>query len=123
MVTIINYKKRNADDGREFFSLEITGGIEMVQSKETGLFYATSKKAFISSTFDETTCKALIGTQMAGNVQKVECEPYEYVSKDTGEVMTLHHRYIYVPEAPVQNATASKSVNFQPNYEFERAIA
>ena len=50
MVRIINYKKRMAEDGREFFALEISGGIEMVKSKETGLYYATAKKATVSTT-------------------------------------------------------------------------
>ena len=97
MVRIINYKKRQTED-KEFFVLEVTGGIEMVMSKTTGQFYATSKKAYVSSTFDEQTCKALIGTELAGNVEKQECEGYEYTVKDTGEVITLNHRYVYTPE-------------------------
>ena len=97
MVRIIDYKKRQAEDGREFFVLEITGGIEMVKSATTQQFYATSKKAFISSTFDEQTCKALIGTEMSGNVVKQDCEPYEYVVKATGEIIVLNHKYVYEP--------------------------
>lgn len=122
MVTIINYKKRTADDGREFFALEVNGGVEMVKSNETGNFYATSKKTSISSTFGEVTCKALIGTQIAGTVQKVECEPYEYVSKDTGEVMLLQHRYIYTPEEQAQSEKVGKTIQFQPNYELASAV-
>lgn len=61
MVRIVNYKKRQAEDGKEFFVLEITGGIEMVMSNSTGQFYATAKKAYLASTFDEETCKALVG--------------------------------------------------------------
>ena len=73
----------------------------MVLSKTTGQFYATAKKAYISSTFDEQTCKALIGTEIAGSVQKMECPPYEYTVKDTGEVILLTHRYVYVPETNI----------------------
>ncbi|MTG99351.1 hypothetical protein GJV76_14680 [Myroides sp. BIT-d1] len=98
MVRIINYKKRQTEEGKEFCVLEISGGIEMVKSKTSNQFYATVKKAFISSTFDEDTCKALIGTEMSGNVIRQECEPYEYINKDTGEVLMLTHRYQYVPE-------------------------
>ena len=61
----------------------------------SSMFYATAKKAFISSTFDEQTCKALIGTEMSGRVVKQECEAYEYIVKDTGEMLTLTHRYVY----------------------------
>lgn len=35
MVTIVNYKERLKDDGTSFFVLELQGGIEMTQSKET----------------------------------------------------------------------------------------
>ena len=105
MVRIINYKKRETEDGKEFFVLELQGGIEMVKSKETGKFYVTARKASISSTFDELTCQALIGTELPGKVEKMECEAYEYVIKDTGEVITLTHRFEYVEE---EKATAPK---------------
>lgn len=98
MVRIISYKKRETEDGKEFFVLELQGGIEMVKSKETGKFYVTARKASISSTFDELICQALIGTELPGRVEKVMCEPYEYVIKDTGEVITLTHRFEYVEE-------------------------
>lgn len=98
MVRIVNYLKRQTEEGKEFFVLEISGGIEMVKSQTSNQFYATAKKAFISSTFDEQTCKALIGTEMPGNVVKQECEPYEYVNKDSGEVTMLSHRYVYTQE-------------------------
>ena len=109
MVRIINYKKRETEDGKEFFVLELQGGIEMVRSKETGKFYVTARKASISSTFDELTCKALIGTELLGKVEKVECEAYEYVIKDTGEVITLTHRFEYVEEEKVSAPRVEKS--------------
>lgn len=129
MVRIISYKKRMAEDGREFFALEISGGIEMVQSQSTGSFYATAKKAYITSTFDEETCKALIGSEIAGSVKKVECPPYEYTVRDTGEVIMLTHRYMYVPEAPTKPAVEKNfeaDVNtFSRNgkYDLEEAFA
>lgn len=98
MVRIVNYQQRQAEDGRTFFVLELQGGIEMVKSQETGKFYVTARKAVIPSTFDEVTCKALIGTELPGAVEKVECEPYEYVIKDTGEVITISHRFEYVEQ-------------------------
>ena len=65
MVQIISYKERQTEDGKSFFVLELQGGLEMVRSQETNQFYATAKKAFISSTFDEATCNSLIGTSMS----------------------------------------------------------
>ncbi|GFD83548.1 hypothetical protein KUL118_64100 [Tenacibaculum sp. KUL118] len=83
MVTIINYKERQKEDGTTFYALEVQGGIEMIRSKSTGNFYATAKKAYVPSTFDEAICKGLIGTQMDGSIKKQDCEPYEYTIKDT----------------------------------------
>lgn len=98
MVTIINYKERKTEEGKIFFVLEVQGGIEMIQSKITGKFYATAKKAFIPATFDEATCKALVGTQMKGEIIKEVCDAYEYVNKESGEVIMLSERYVYVHE-------------------------
>lgn len=84
--------------GEEFFGLVIQGGIESVKSKETGRSYFTARKTMVSSTFDETTCKGLIGTQMEGNIIRVKTEPYEYTIENTGEVITLSHTYAYVDE-------------------------
>lgn len=109
MVRIVNYQKRMSENNKEFFVLEIQSGVTMVKSKETGKFYATANKATISSTFDEITCKALIGTEMPGTIAKVACEPYEYVIKDTGEVITLHHRFEYVDEVEAATPAVEKS--------------
>lgn len=98
MVTVINFKVSENKAGEKFCSLVIQGGIEMVKSKETGRFYATVRKTTIPSTFDELTCKSLIGQTLSGNVKKVECEPYEYTVESTGEVIELTHSYEYVPE-------------------------
>ncbi|SMC81257.1 hypothetical protein [Moheibacter sediminis] len=103
MVTIVNYKERLKDDETSFFVLELQGGIEMTQSKATGMFYATAKKAIIPSTFDEVTCKGLIGTQIPGSIEKQECEPYEYVVQETGEEIILSHRWVYLPEETNQS--------------------
>lgn len=98
MVKIIDYQLRQSKDGEEFFALIIEGGLEMVKSKQSGRYYATSKKASVTSTFDELTCKELIGEKIPGSVQKVECDPYEMTIKDTGEVVTLNHRWVYLKE-------------------------
>jgi len=102
MVRIINYKERQREDGTEFYVLELQGGIEMVKSKETGNFYATAKRAFIPSTFNEQTCTGLIGTEMPGSIIKEDCEPFTYVITETGEEITLSHRWVYVTEDAVK---------------------
>lgn len=110
MVRIINYQKRTTEEGKDFFVLEIQSGITMVKSVTTGKFYATANKASISSTFDELTCQALIGTELPGKVEKVNCEVYDYTIKDTGEVITLTHRFEYVDESENQEKAITQKV-------------
>jgi hypothetical protein len=98
MVTIVDYKRSENSEGEEFFMLKVHGGIEMVQSQTTGRFYATARSSSIPSTFDESTCQRLIGTNFPGNIRRVQCDPYEYTIEETGEVIELDFRYEYVPE-------------------------
>jgi hypothetical protein len=98
MVRVIGYHENESSEGEKFYSLSIQGGVEMVQSKNTGKFYATARKTRIITTFDELTCQSLIGSEMPGSIQKVECEPYNYTVEDTGEVIELTHTYEYRPD-------------------------
>lgn len=115
MVRIIDYKTRTSEDGKQFFTLEIQGGIEMVLSQTTGNFYATARKSSITTTFNEQTCKALIGTEMPGGIEKQECEPYEYTVEDTGEIITLTHKYMYVPESATPQKQNAQKHSFDEN--------
>lgn len=99
MVKVIDYKERKSED-RTFYVLEVQGGVELILNQQTGQHYATAKKAQIISTFDKPTCEMLIGTELEGSIEKVKCEPYEYVSKVTGELLKLEHKYVFVPIVP-----------------------
>jgi hypothetical protein len=98
MITIIGYALRQSKEGKSFVALHLQGDMEMVQSQETGKFYATAKKCFITSTFDEPTAQTLIGQKMPGSIERVQCNPYEYTVPETGESIMLAHSYQYVPE-------------------------
>lgn len=128
MVRIIGFKKRETEEGKDFFVLELQGGITMVKSKETNKFYVTANKATISSTFDEQTCKALIGTELEGRVEKVASEPYEYTVKETGEVIMLSHRFEYVEDekeiiSKVEMSKTSFRDVIKNSYEDENAFS
>jgi len=97
-VHIVDYKKRMNAENEPFFALILEGDVEMVQSQETGRFYATARRASITSTFGEETCKRLIGKEMPGTIKKHSCSPYEYEIPETGEVITLSHSYSYSPD-------------------------
>jgi hypothetical protein len=109
MVKIVNYTERLSEDDKAFFVLELQGGIELVKSQTSNNFYATARKASITSTFNEGVCKALVGTELPGKIEKQDCEPYEYVIEDTGEVIELSHRYQYVPEDVADEEVMSSS--------------
>ena len=96
MVIIVDYRvSTNQDTNEEFISLVLEGEIELIQSKETGRFYATARRTLVATTFDESRAVLMIGQQLPGRIQKVECEPYEYTVPETGEVITLNHSYQY----------------------------
>ena len=98
MVTIVDYKKRINSEGTEFNALILQGGIEMVKSRDSGNYYATGKTASIPSTFNDEVCNNLIGQEIPGSIQKISCEPYEHAIKESGEIITLEHRWVYVKE-------------------------
>ena len=98
MVTIVDYRACQSEDGREFNALEVQGGVEAIRSKESGRTYLTARRASVSCTFDEATCEMLKGTQLPGSIKKVEVEPYEYAIPGDGEVIMLSHRFEYVGE-------------------------
>lgn len=97
MVTIIGFKQGQTEDGKIFHKLQLQGGVEAVQSKGSGKYYMTARTCFIPSTFDEETCKKLIGTIMKGTVEKVVTDPYDYTVPETGEVISLDYQWQYQP--------------------------
>jgi hypothetical protein len=98
MLTVTNYKTRVSKEGKPYLTLEIQGGLEMIQSQVTGRFYATVRKSSVTTTFGEEVAKMLVGTQIPGKIVRVECDPYEYTIQNTGEVVTLTHSWTYQPE-------------------------
>jgi hypothetical protein len=111
MVTITNYSVHLAKDGRAFVALELTGDVEMVQSAQTGRFYATARRCSISSTFTEDLAKTLIGKQIRGRIERVACEAYEYTVPETGEIIALTHGYVYNPDEKPDVISAPPVVN------------
>ena len=54
----------------------------------------TTKRATISSTFDEDSAKKMIGKELPGSIERIPVEPYEYVT-DTGAIVKLSNRWVY----------------------------
>jgi hypothetical protein len=112
MVTIVDYKTYQKENGEDFHALVVQGGLEAVKSKETNRVYFTAKTARVSCTFGEEMCKKLLGTEMPGSIAKIEVDPYEYAIPDTGEIIHLSHRNEYVSEedAVIKEQVADESV-------------
>ncbi len=80
----------------------------MVKSKETGNYYATAKRASVTSTFTEAACEKLLGQDIPGSIQRVPSEPYEFTIPDTGEIIQLEHRWVYLAEGQTVDAAVQE---------------
>ena len=99
MVTISDYRVNVNSEGKSFCSLILQGDVELVKSKTTSRFYATARKTSITSTFDENTCRQLIGKTIKGSIVKVDCDEYDYIIPESGEVIRLNYNYCYVADS------------------------
>ncbi len=85
MVIVSDYmEKINSKTNEPFVLLELSGGLELVQSQNTGKFYATSRKCRIPSIFSADVAKLMIGQQIEGEIVRFELDPYEYTNKTMG---------------------------------------
>lgn len=108
MVIVSNYFEVQTSEGRNFVSLELSGGLELVQSQNTGKFYATSRKCRIPSTFTADVAKLMVGKTLDGDIVRVEVDLYEYAVSSTGEVIKLAHSYSYRPAGSMELLGQSK---------------
>lgn len=116
MVKVIDFLKRKAEDGSEFFVLVLQGSVEFVKSQQTGKFYVTARKCSIPTTFNEHVCQSMIGQDMPGNIVKVESAPYDYVIPETVEVIQLTHSYEFVPEGEEETVAVRELLkDFRPS--------
>lgn len=98
MVTIVGCKTFEKENGEKFYGLIVQGEIEAIKSQQTGKTYFTARTATVPTTFDEQTCKGLVGSKINGLVKKLETDSYDYTVKDTGEIIELNYRYEYISE-------------------------
>lgn len=108
MVTVKGFAKRTANEGGEFVVMELMGGLELIQSSKTGKMYGTVRTTSVPVTFDERTAATLVGTKIPGEIVRVECQPYDFTVKATGEVLTLQHRFEYQPVSGTEAVVEQK---------------
>ena len=98
MVKIKDFESRKNKDGEHFYALILTGEMSFVKSLTTGNYYVTKTRASIPTTLDEFECEALVGKEIPGKIERVSCEAYKYTDKETGEVIEISHRFVYLKE-------------------------
>jgi len=98
MVQIVGFKTYQNEDGADFNVLVVQGGLEVVKSAQSGRNYITARTTNVSCTFNDVTCKSLVGTKLPGAIKKVETEPYEFTIQETGEVIERTYRYELISE-------------------------
>lgn len=109
MVQVVGYSLKTPKDGKPYVALELEGAIEMIQSQNTGRFYATVRRCTVSSTFDEMTAERMVGKEMTGSIERVACEPYDFTVRETGEVIKIAYRWDYQPEGRRRTFAAPKA--------------
>ncbi len=113
MVTVTSCLERQRKDGTSFAVLEISGGVELVMSQKTQRYYATLRKCTIPFTGTLETAKLMVGQKIEGNIVRVICEPYEFTSPTTGEVLKLQHSWAYQPYEKAEPIGITKMSAFQ----------
>ena len=113
MVTVTSCLERQRKDGTTFAVLEISGGVELVQSQTTQRYYATLRKCTIPFTGSIETAKMMIGQKIEGDIVRVICEPYEFTNPRTGEVIQLQHSWAYQPNEKAEPIGITKMSAFQ----------
>jgi hypothetical protein len=95
MVTIVGFDKRKNSRDEEFNVLILQGGVEAIISQQSGKPYITARKTSIPCTFWDELAKSLIGKELPGEIQRIECDAYTYEVPGTDEKLKLTHTYQY----------------------------
>ncbi len=125
MVTVTGFNLRQQKEGeqRHYITLDLEGDIEMVQSQNTGRFYATVRRCTVSSTFDQLTAERMVGRQMPGSIERVHCDPYDFTIEQTGEVIKVGYRWDYLPEKAMRMHTIKAKAENQQSEQTEVGAA
>jgi hypothetical protein len=100
MVSIVEIKEIHAKKGN-FKVLVLQGNLEVAISKTTGRPYLTARKANIPYTFSDGFANSLIGTQLPGEIERIECAEYEFTIPSTKKKIKISHRFQYCADATV----------------------
>lgn len=101
MVTIIGVEERVGENG-PFNVIVLQGKPEVVKSKVSGMPYLTARKTSIPFTFEIEFARSLIGTELQGEIERIECAEYEIVLPGKKpKKLKLNHKFRYDPNPTV----------------------
>lgn len=107
MVKVIDYQQKENPKTKETYSvLVLQGEPEVAISKSSGKPYLTAKRTSIPCALDETSAKALIGSELEGSIERVACTPFE-VKLATGKKVKITTAFQFIPlEQPNEKEVA-----------------
>lgn len=98
MVKIIDAQTRvNAKTKEEYSVIVLMGESQILNSKANGKPYLTAKKVTIPTTLDQAQIKDLIGTNLPGEILKVDCPEYEIKMPNSNKKVKITHTFQYSP--------------------------
>jgi hypothetical protein len=101
MVQIIGIeKKTNKKTNQSYVVLLVQGSAEVLISKTSGRPYISAKRSQIPCALDEEQAKSLIGQTLPGDIEVIECNPFE-VKLPNGKKIKVAHSFQYSPERVV----------------------
>lgn len=98
MVKVIDYQQKENPKTKETYSvLVLQGEPEVLISKSSGKPYLTAKRVNLACALDETSAKALIGSELEGTIERVACTPFE-VKLATGKKVKITTAFQFIPQ-------------------------
>lgn len=98
MVKIIGSEtKVNPKTKEQYNVIVLMGNVEVLKSKATGKPYLTSKRVIMPTTLTSEQAADLVGTNLPGDIEKVDCPEYEIKMPNSKKVVKITHTFQYSP--------------------------
>jgi hypothetical protein len=98
MVSIVGIESKvNKRTQEEFVMVILQGEIEVKKSKSTSKFYLGAKQVKLPTTLTAEQASELVGTSLAGDIEKVDCQEYEITMPGSNKKVKINHTFQFAP--------------------------
>jgi hypothetical protein len=98
MVKIIGTEtKVNPKTKEQYNVIVLLGNVEILKSKSTGKPYLTAKKVTMPTTLTSQQAEELVGTNLPGAIEKVDCPEYEIKMPGSNKKVRISHTFQFAP--------------------------